>query len=325
MQMHMVGWRGLPGASLGNQNNYGTPQVPGGRHRGGRVRAHKGVFPRTDTKLQACTHSSFFRGLRPLKMPAPPKQQDSIDSTTISMGKRQRDRRERQKGMLQKLGPNKLLENGFLLVAAGIGVATLGTVAAVALPGLIMAGISVTIVSFFLGSVVLPFIVIMGAVVASSLLAGVVLPAAAAGALGLAALWLLGRDTGEEEAEAEVPQEVPVLTKEEQERLEEEEREAKLQAELAAELAEFDRRLLGDSRKWSVAETGAWLTKSGFEELVVTFAENEIDGPTLLTLGTDELRDELGVKALAQRRSLISAISALKQENDRLDKSSTQQ
>lgn len=211
------------------------------------------------------------------------------------------------------------------MVAAGIGVATLGTVAAVALPGLIMAGISVTIVSFFLGSVVLPFIVIMGAVVASSLLAGVVLPAAAAGALGLAALWLLGRNAeAEEEVAAEAKEaepQAPVLTEEERAQKEEEERAARVQAELDAELAEFDRRLLGDSRKWTVAETGAWLTQAGFEDLVRTFAENEIDGPTLLTLGTDELRDELGVKALAQRRSLISAISALKQENDKLDAS----
>ena len=38
-------------------------------------------------------------------------------------------------------------------------------------------------------------------------------------------------------------------------------------------------------------------------------------------IGTDELRDELGVKALAQRRSLLSAIGALKRENEKLDAS----
>jgi hypothetical protein len=37
-----------------------------------------------------------------------------------------------------------------------------------------------------------------------------------------------------------------------------------------------------------------------------------VDGPTLLSLDTDELRDELGVTALAQRRALMAKVNALK-------------
>jgi hypothetical protein len=62
--------------------------------------------------------------------------------------------------MLLKKGSNKLsLENGFLLLAAGLGVAVLGSFAAVALPGIVMAVVIVASVSIFLGSVILPFTV----------------------------------------------------------------------------------------------------------------------------------------------------------------------
>ena len=61
--------------------------------------------------------------------------------------------------MIRKFGSNTLLEKGFFLLAAGIALATLGSVAAVALPGLIFAGTTVLIFTTFLGSVVLPFVV----------------------------------------------------------------------------------------------------------------------------------------------------------------------
>jgi hypothetical protein len=99
-----------------------------------------------------------------------------------------------------------------------------------------------------------------------------------------------------------------------------------------------------DARRWSVDDVAAWLQQNGYNQLVDNFVSNQVDGVTLLTLGlcplrrlelrcvvpmsrliqltrttggadTDELRVELGVAALADRRALMSKISSLKASN----------
>eukprot|EP00242_Pyramimonas_sp_CCMP2087_P005805 CAMPEP_0198214984 /NCGR_PEP_ID=MMETSP1445-20131203/46021_1 /TAXON_ID=36898 /ORGANISM="Pyramimonas sp., Strain CCMP2087" /LENGTH=174 /DNA_ID=CAMNT_0043890463 /DNA_START=135 /DNA_END=655 /DNA_ORIENTATION=- len=155
-----------------------TRQIPraflSGAHHG-RDGTYKGCVNKAahSAKLAAYTQSSLSRGLRQLQVPLVVRgrmcRTRFAQRLTISMGKKS-DRRKRQKGMLLKKGSNKLsLENGFLLLAAGLGVAVLGSFAAVALPGMVMAVVILASVSIFLGSVILPFTVISGAVVASSL------------------------------------------------------------------------------------------------------------------------------------------------------------
>eukprot|EP00239_Pterosperma_sp_CCMP1384_P005088 CAMPEP_0197847318 /NCGR_PEP_ID=MMETSP1438-20131217/5707_1 /TAXON_ID=1461541 /ORGANISM="Pterosperma sp., Strain CCMP1384" /LENGTH=283 /DNA_ID=CAMNT_0043459199 /DNA_START=382 /DNA_END=1233 /DNA_ORIENTATION=- len=80
----------------------------------------------------------------------------------------------------------------------------------------------------------------------------------------------------------------------------------------AKEFAEFDRQLLGGPERWSVAEVGAWLEVVGLEELKGRFELNEVDGITLLTLDSEELREELGVGSLQKRRKVMEAIDTLK-------------
>jgi hypothetical protein len=48
---------------------------------------------------------------------------------------------------------------------------------------------------------------------------------------------------------------------------------------------------------WTVAEGVKWLQKEGFTDQVAKFEAERVDGTALLSLTTDELKDELDVKA----------------------------
>ncbi|KAI9352864.1 hypothetical protein BDR26DRAFT_849978 [Obelidium mucronatum] len=65
---------------------------------------------------------------------------------------------------------------------------------------------------------------------------------------------------------------------------------------------------------WTVDMVGDWLKRLGGvpAEVVQRFLENEIDGPVLVTLTTEDLRDDLGVTALGVRRKIQLAIERLR-------------
>eukprot|EP00996_Jenningsia_fusiforme_P000603 NODE_153_length_2999_cov_24.787119_g141_i0.p1 GENE.NODE_153_length_2999_cov_24.787119_g141_i0~~NODE_153_length_2999_cov_24.787119_g141_i0.p1 ORF type:complete len:911 (-),score=173.18 NODE_153_length_2999_cov_24.787119_g141_i0:145-2877(-) len=71
-------------------------------------------------------------------------------------------------------------------------------------------------------------------------------------------------------------------------------------------------------RRWSENDVQEWLAKEGLAVHRRSFHQNAIDGPTLLALGPDELRDELGISDPQDRRVLWKAIAALqnKHHND---------
>ncbi|GAQ85691.1 hypothetical protein KFL_002490090 [Klebsormidium nitens] len=83
------------------------------------------------------------------------------------------------------------------------------------------------------------------------------------------------------------------------------------------ELMEFDAQLSRVAwssetpSKWTEANVGEWLRAEGLGRLVGAFAEQHIDGSVLLTLKGDELRDELGITSLGDRKRILAAIERL--------------
>ena len=69
---------------------------------------------------------------------------------------------------------------------------------------------------------------------------------------------------------------------------------------------------LQNPRLWSVRDVCSWLREHAYKvETVRSLAENEVDGQILLSLTVSDVRDELGVKSLAERRRLITDITVL--------------
>ncbi|KAK3267418.1 hypothetical protein CYMTET_24022, partial [Cymbomonas tetramitiformis] len=66
--------------------------------------------------------------------------------------------------------------------------------------------------------------------------------------------------------------------------------------------------------KWSVAEVSHWLIQNGFTDVAPAFETNGVDGPTLLTLDSQDLRAELGVANLNDRRKLLDQIASIRPE-----------
>lgn len=62
---------------------------------------------------------------------------------------------------------------------------------------------------------------------------------------------------------------------------------------------------------WSVGDVCDWLQAQGFARYVASFARENIDGDVLLELTLEELKDELGVTSLGDRKRLFEAISSL--------------
>mmetsp|Transcript_12257 Transcript_12257/g.27806 ORF Transcript_12257/g.27806 Transcript_12257/m.27806 type:complete len:608 (+) Transcript_12257:108-1931(+) len=66
---------------------------------------------------------------------------------------------------------------------------------------------------------------------------------------------------------------------------------------------------------WDVDGVQTWLLKLGPSvskpEVLACFKDNEVDGPTLLDLTADDLRDELGIKRLATRKILFDRVQEL--------------
>ena len=62
---------------------------------------------------------------------------------------------------------------------------------------------------------------------------------------------------------------------------------------------------------WNIAMVCEWLSCSNLSHLSPTFQANEVDGPTLLSLTPDDIRDELHIKSLGDRKRVKEAIEKL--------------
>jgi|SaaInl74LU_5_DNA_1037368.scaffolds.fasta_scaffold24998_2 hypothetical protein len=64
---------------------------------------------------------------------------------------------------------------------------------------------------------------------------------------------------------------------------------------------------------WNASDVEDWARRVGLSESTITrLSENEVDGPTLVTLEKDELRSELGIGSLPARRYLWDLIVTLR-------------
>eukprot|EP00300_Choanocystis_sp_HF-7_P005072 c1386_g1_i1.p1 GENE.c1386_g1_i1~~c1386_g1_i1.p1 ORF type:complete len:436 (+),score=55.95 c1386_g1_i1:129-1436(+) len=66
-------------------------------------------------------------------------------------------------------------------------------------------------------------------------------------------------------------------------------------------------------RTWSADKVAAWLTVSGFDDMVSMFDENDIDGAALILL-THDLLKEMGLTKVGPRTKLLKAIAELNGE-----------
>ena len=63
---------------------------------------------------------------------------------------------------------------------------------------------------------------------------------------------------------------------------------------------------------WNVADVTAWATQAKLApDVVSSLANNQVDGPTLVTLTKAELQSELGIISLPARRYLWELIRSL--------------
>ena len=70
-----------------------------------------------------------------------------------------------------------------------------------------------------------------------------------------------------------------------------------------------------DPGAWSVDQVLHWAqTAQLSEDVIQGLAENQVDGPTLITLDKEELRNELGIRSLASRRYLWDLLTSLRSE-----------
>mmetsp|Transcript_21224 Transcript_21224/g.21536 ORF Transcript_21224/g.21536 Transcript_21224/m.21536 type:complete len:172 (-) Transcript_21224:595-1110(-) len=79
---------------------------------------------------------------------------------------------------------------------------------------------------------------------------------------------------------------------------------------------------LSSPASWTTRDVETWATKVGLSTTtIITLAENEIDGPTLITLSKDDLKSELELNSLPARRYLWDLIENLKLEQFDADSS----
>ena len=72
---------------------------------------------------------------------------------------------------------------------------------------------------------------------------------------------------------------------------------------------------------WSASDVEDWAWQVGLSESTITgLSQNEIDGPTLMTLEKDELRSELGIGSLPARRYLWDLVVTLRSHQDSADR-----
>lgn len=71
---------------------------------------------------------------------------------------------------------------------------------------------------------------------------------------------------------------------------------------------------------WTVTDVVSWATQTRLGPTTIAALEqNEVDGPTLVTLTKTELQTELGISSLSARRYLWDLIKSLRLEQDAND------
>jgi SAM domain (Sterile alpha motif) len=63
---------------------------------------------------------------------------------------------------------------------------------------------------------------------------------------------------------------------------------------------------------WDVTRVEMWLTDTHLPHLIPLFAKNEVDGITLINLTQEELREEVGIRSLGERKKVYENIQKLK-------------
>lgn len=76
----------------------------------------------------------------------------------------------------------------------------------------------------------------------------------------------------------------------------------------------------GDKRQIrTIEDVTAWLRRIKQDEYASSFLENEIDGDILKTLTSEELRDDLNVTNLRNRREILHAIMEISQQEEEIE------
>ncbi|KAL3796863.1 hypothetical protein HJC23_008816 [Cyclotella cryptica] len=71
---------------------------------------------------------------------------------------------------------------------------------------------------------------------------------------------------------------------------------------------------------WSVEEVGLWAANARLpSETITALLQNEVDGPTLITLSKSDLQSELGISSLPARRYLWELLKSVKSEQQTSD------
>ncbi|CAE7491816.1 Sarm1 [Symbiodinium pilosum] len=69
---------------------------------------------------------------------------------------------------------------------------------------------------------------------------------------------------------------------------------------------------MANVKSWTVDDVSRWLEQSGFQKFAEDFREQGVDGEVLLTLTSEELKDEFGMK-LGDRKKMMERIENLKE------------
>ncbi|CAI7932037.1 unnamed protein product [Closterium sp. NIES-54] len=92
-----------------------------------------------------------------------------------------------------------------------------------------------------------------------------------------------------------------------------------MEAEERRRLQEFDAKLMGRPLQqmgppaaWTTGDVATWLTAEGFACYAQAFLRHAVCGQVLLELTVEDLRDDLGVRTLGDRKRLLSAIAQLR-------------
>eukprot|EP00897_Mesotaenium_endlicherianum_P005751 jgi/Mesen1/5203/ME000258S04300 len=71
-------------------------------------------------------------------------------------------------------------------------------------------------------------------------------------------------------------------------------------------------------RDWTVGDVARWLQENGFARYAAAFLEHDVSGEVLLGLTAEELREELGMKSLGERKRFVAALESVQAE-ERVD------
>eukprot|EP00897_Mesotaenium_endlicherianum_P005749 jgi/Mesen1/5201/ME000258S04310 len=65
-------------------------------------------------------------------------------------------------------------------------------------------------------------------------------------------------------------------------------------------------------RDWTVGDVARWLQENGFARYAAAFLEHDVGGEVLLGLTAEELREELGMKSLGERKRFLAVLESVR-------------